>query len=333
MKISILDQSPVSTEMTQNDALQASVRLAQHGDKLGYARYWIAEHHDLFGLACPNPSVMLSMIGARTHTIRIGAGAVLLPYYKPFHIAETYNLLATLFPGRIDLGLGRAPGGSAEVSQALSDNYLAAVRKFSEQIDMLQAFLHDQFSNDHMYSKISPTPVPEVAPTVWLLGISEKSAELAVKKRLPYTFGHFMSDQSGPDIVQKYRAGMKKQESEYDAYVIIAVNVICARTMEEANDLALSYFLWKIRQDQLHSDVRIPSVEEAKQYAFSDEDFEKIEQMKRQMLIGDPESIRLGFADLDKQYKADEYMIVTIVHDETAKLQSYTLIKEVVDSI
>src|SRR5690625_3466725 len=166
MKISILDQSPVSTGMTQNDALQASVRLAQHGDKLGYARYWIAEHHDLFGLACPNPSVMLSMIGARTHTIRIGAGAVLLPYYKPFHIAETYNLLATLFPERIDLGLGRAPGGSAEVSQALSDNYLAAVRKFSEQIDMLQAFLHDQFSNDHMYSKISPTPVPEVAPTV-----------------------------------------------------------------------------------------------------------------------------------------------------------------------
>src|SRR5699024_1770498 len=150
-----------STGMTQNDALQASVRLAQQADKLGYARYWITEHHDLFGLACPNPSVMLSMIGARTHTIRIGAGAVLLPDYKPLHLPETDKFVSTLFPGLIDLGLGRAAGGSAEVSQALSDNYLAAVRKFSEQIDMLQAFLHDQFSNDHMYSKISPTPVPE----------------------------------------------------------------------------------------------------------------------------------------------------------------------------
>src|SRR5690625_5086011 len=289
MKLSVLDQAPISTGMSEQEALQAMIDLAKHAEKHGYERFWVAEHHDLFGLASPNPSVMISAIGAQTEQIRLGAGAVLLPYYKPFSVAETYNLLATLFPGRIDLGLGRAPGGSAEVSQALSDNYLAAVRKFSEQIDMLQAFLHDQFSNDHMYSKISPTPVPEVAPTVWLLGTSEKSAELAVKKRLPYTFGHFMSDQSGPNIVQKYRAGMKKQESEYDAYVIIAVNVICARTMEEANDLALRYFLWKIRQDQLISDVRIPSVEEAKQYAFSDEDYEQIEQMKGQMLIGEPE--------------------------------------------
>ena len=333
MKISILDQSPVSSGMTQTDALQASVRLAQLGDKLGYARYWITEHHDLFGLACPNPSVMMSLIGARTHSIRIGAGAVLLPYYKPFHIAETYNLLSTLFPERIDLGLGRAPGGSAEVSQALSDNYLAAVQKFPEQIDTLQAFLHDQYSDDHMYSKISPTPVPETAPVVWLLGTSEKSAELAMKKNLPYAFGHFMSDQSGPEIVQKYRSGMKEQGNAHDAHVIIAINVICARTMEEANDLALSYFLWKIRQDQLHSDGRIPSVEEAKQYIFSSEEFEKIEQMKRQILIGDPESVRSGFMELDQQYNADEYMIVTIVHDETAKLQSYTLIKEVIDSI
>ena len=159
MKVSILDQSPISVGMTEQEALHASIRLAQHGEKLGYERYWIAEHHDLFGLACPNPSVMLSAIGAQTQSIRIGAGAVLLPYYKPFHVAETYNLLATLFPGRVDLGLGRAPSGSAEVSLALSDNYLAEVQKFLEKIDELQAFLNDDFPENHMFHKISPTPV------------------------------------------------------------------------------------------------------------------------------------------------------------------------------
>src|SRR5690625_3247080 len=154
MKVSILDQSPVSVGMTEREALEASIRLAQHGEKLGYERYWIAEHHDLFGLACPNPSVMLGVIGAQTETIRIGAGAILLPYYKPFHVAETYNLLATLFPGRIDLGLGRAPGGSAEVSLALTDNYLAEVKRYSEKIDELQSFLHRTFPEDHMYQQI-----------------------------------------------------------------------------------------------------------------------------------------------------------------------------------
>src|SRR5690625_4995391 len=144
MKVSILDQSPISVGMTEQDALQASIRLAQHGERLGYERYWIAEHHDLFGLACPNPSVMLSAIGAQTRNIRIGAGAVLLPYYKPYYVAETYNLLATLYQGRIDLGLGRAPDGSAEVSLALSDNYLAEVQKHPEKIAELQAFLHNK---------------------------------------------------------------------------------------------------------------------------------------------------------------------------------------------
>src|SRR5690625_3680486 len=262
MKVSILDQSPISVGMTEQDALQASIRLAQHGEKLGYERYWIAEHHDLFGLACPNPSVMLSAIGAQTQTIRIGAGAVLLPYYKPFHVAETYNLLATLYPERVDIGLGRAPGGSAEVSLALSNNYLAEVKKYPDKIDELQAFLHNKFKEGHMYHHISPTPVPEVSPEVWMLGTSEKSAILATEKGLNYVFGHFMTEQDGPAIVHKYQQEMRKRHPDHSAYTMIAISVICAETTEEANDLAMGQFLWKIRQDTFGEDVRIPSVEE-----------------------------------------------------------------------
>src|SRR5690625_1147187 len=234
LKVSILDQSPVSVGMTEKDALQTSIRLAKYGEKLGYERYWIAEHHDLFGLTCPNPSVMLGVIGSQTETIRVGAGAVLLPYYKPFHVAETYNLLATLFPGRVDLGLGRAPGGSAEVSLALSDNYLQEVQKYPEKIDELQAFLHDHFPEDHMYHTISPTPVPEASPEVWMLGTSEKSAILAIEKKLNYAFGHFMTDKDGPAIVKKYRDGMKEQYPNHHPYTIIAINVVCAETTEKA---------------------------------------------------------------------------------------------------
>src|SRR5699024_11277183 len=131
------------------------------------------------GLACPNPDVMLGKIGAQTRKIRIGAGAVLLPHYKPYRVAETYNLLATLYPGRIDLGIGRAPGGSAEVTMALSDNFLEQVRDMPDSLEQLLQFLNDDFPEDNMFSKISPEPVPSVIPQPWILGTSDKSAKMA----------------------------------------------------------------------------------------------------------------------------------------------------------
>lgn len=325
MKLSILDQSPVSAGMTEKEALEKSIRLAKHGEKLGYERYWIAEHHDLFGLACPNPGVMLGVIGAQTSSIRIGAGAVLLPYYQPYHVAETYNLLATLYPGRIDLGLGRAPGGSAEVSLALADNYLEEVRKFPEKVTDLQAFLSGSFPSDNMLHKISPTPVPDESPRLWMLGTSARSAKLAAEKGLGYAFGHFMTDKDGPEIVREYRSDMHEQHPEKEPYVIVAVSVICAETTEEAHDLALSQWVWKLRQDSFEEDVRIPSVEEAKQYTFTDEERAKVASMKEKMIIGNPEEVRTSLKELDRLYEADEYMIVTIAHDEKDTLKSYEL--------
>src|SRR5690625_3169068 len=160
MKLSILDQVPITSGKDAYDALQAAIRLSQIGEKLGYKRYWFAEHHDLFGLACPNPDVMIGAIGQQTEKIRLGAGAVLLPYYRPYRVAETYNLLATLYPNRIDLGLGRAPGGSAEVSLALSENYLKGVKEFPKKISELLTFLYGSFPEEHTYHRLRATPVP-----------------------------------------------------------------------------------------------------------------------------------------------------------------------------
>lgn len=327
MKLSILDQAPISSGQTAQEALKDSITLAQHGERLGYHRYWIAEHHDLFGLACPNPDVMLGVIGSQTTTIKIGAGAVLLPYYKPFRVAETYNLLATLFPERIDLGIGRAPGGSAEVSMALSNNYLEQVRHYADDIDELIKFLHTDFPKAHMYGKITPTPVPTTPPHVWLLGTSDKSAVLAAEKGMNYAFGHFMTDSNGPNIVQTYRDQFKT-DNNASPYVIVAVHVICADTTAKAEELALSSLLWSIQQEKNIDHLNIPSIEEAKQYTYTKEDQEKMSDMKQKMIIGNPEKVKKEIEDIQSLYKADEMMIITITHNKEAARHSYRLIAE-----
>lgn len=325
MKLSILDQSPISSGKSPKDALDTSIKLARLGDKLGFERFWIAEHHDLFGLASPNPGVMIGAIGQVTERIKIGAGAVLLPYYKPFHVAETYNLLATLYPERIDLGLGRAPGGSAQVSMALSDNYLQQVGEFSNDIDELQNFLNKSFPNDSDFAKISPTPVPSIPPNLWLLGTSGKSAKLAVEKKMSYAFGHFMADANGPDIVKSYYENFKKEHSR-EGYSIVAVHVICAETSEKAYDIARSTQLWSILQNNPLAEQTIPSIEKAKNYLYTDEQLEKIQSMEEKMVIGNPQEVSRRLKKIRGLYSADELMIITITHNEQDKLHSYELL-------
>ncbi|GGJ90313.1 hypothetical protein GCM10007063_11150 [Lentibacillus kapialis] len=326
MELSILDQSPISTGKTSREALNASVDLARLGDELGYTRYWIAEHHDFAGLACPNPDVMLGIIGAQTEKIRIGAGAVLLPHYKPFRVAETYNLLATLYPGRVDLGLGRAPGGSAEASMALSGNFLENVRLMPEKLDELLRFLQYDFAEDDMYAKIRPTPIPEFSPQPWMLGTSEKSAIAAAEKALPYTFGYFMSDQDGPSIIQTYVDKFAELHPDKTPEKFAAVSVICAETTEAARDLAMSSHLWTIKRDKGEGDGKVPSVAEAKNYSYSDEEKERLRNMMDKQIIGNPQEVKQQLERLQALFDVDEWMIVTITHHYEARKKSYELI-------
>lgn len=321
MKLSVLDQSPVSDGNTAKEALAASIELAMLADDFGYTRYWVAEHHDMPGLACPAPDIMIGMIGSQTTNIRIGAGAVLLPHYKPFNVAERYNLLASLFPGRVDLGIGRAPGGSAEVTMALSDNFLESVRKMPALLDELLSFFNRNFPKDHMYAKITPSPVPPISADPWLLGTSEKSAILAADKGLSYAFGHFMSEKDGPSIVKKYKDRRIKNSN-----VLIALSVICADTTEEAEELALSGQLWKTLQAKGEGQHGVPSIEEAKAYAYTAEESAQISMMRKKMIIGNPTEVKQQMLALQADYQADEMMIVTITHSYEARKRSYELI-------
>ena len=325
MKLSILDQAPISAEQTARDALEQSVLLAQTAEKLGYTRYWIAEHHDIPGLACPAPEVMLPYIGARTGKIRIGSGAVLLPHYKPYKVAELYNLLATLFPGRIDIGIGRAPGGSAEVTNALSDNFLQNVWKLPESLKDLLHFINDNHPEDSEQAKIKAAPLPEVRPEPWLLGTSKKSARLAAEYGMAYAFGLFMSDQDPQDILQGYSNSFKPGSTK-SPQTILTVSAICAETTEKAEEIALSSLIWNIQQGRGEGLSGVPSIEAAKEYKLTAEDYQTVENMKRKMIIGDPMLVKERLLDLHKKYYADEIMILTITYSPEDRIRSYELI-------
>ena len=322
MKLSILDQSPISSNQTAKEALTESMKLAQAGEKLGYYRYWIAEHHDLPGLACSAPEVLLSYIGAHTNKIRIGSGAVLLPYYKPYKVAEVFNTLATLFPNRIDIGIGRAPGGSAESSNALSDNFLQQVWNMPNLVKELLQFL------DNQVPKVTASPLPEIAPVPWILGTSKKSALFAAENGLAYVFGKFMSDNDGASIIQKYRDSFIPRKQGDRPTVILTVSAICAETNERAEEIALSSLIWSLLKEKGERNHGVPSIEEAKEYVLDQTDKTTLDKMKQNMIIGNPHVVKQKLNELQTLYGVDEIMIVTITHSPQDRVMSYQLIAE-----
>lgn len=327
MRLSILDQAPISAGQTAREALEQSVLLAQTAESLGYTRFWMAEHHDIPGLACPAPEVMLPYIGAKTNKIRLGSGAVLLPHYKPYKVAELYNLLATLFPDRIDIGIGRAPGGSAEVTNALSDNFLQNVWKLPESLKDLLHFIRNNHPENSEHAKINAAPLPDVRPEPWLLGTSKKSALLAAEYGMGYAFGLFMSDKDPQDILQAYYESFKPGSTP-SPQTILCVSAICAETSEQAEEIALSSLIWSIQQGNGEGPSGIPSIKTAKEFKLSAETYETLENMKQKMLIGDPKQVKERLLELYKKYKPDEIMLLSITHAPEDRIKSYELIAE-----
>ncbi|MBU9720074.1 MULTISPECIES: LLM class flavin-dependent oxidoreductase [Bacillaceae] len=328
MKLSILDQAPISTNQTSKEGLLEAVALAQAGEAYGYTRYWIAEHHDLPGLACTSPEVLLSYIGAHTKSIRLGSGATLLPHYKPYKIAESFHTLATLFPGRMDIGLGRAPGGSAEATNALSDNFLQKVYDMPNLVEELLHFIHNDFPEGHTYHNLTANPFPNEAPVPWILGTSMKSALLAAKYGLPYAFGQFMSEKNGIDIVEKYIDAFQPGKVNTKPEVIVAVSVVCAETTEKAEEIALSWLIWGMQTEGGQGSQGVPSLEEVKSKSLTDKEKLSVKNRKANMIIGNPQEVATNLKKLQKEYNADEMMIITITHSPDDRLHSYKLLAD-----
>ena len=251
IRLSVLDQSPVPAGSTPGQALQNSIELARRVDALGYTRFWMSEHHAMDTLACTAPEMMLARIGAETQRIRIGSGGIMLPHYSAFKVAEVFRTLHALYPGRVDLGIGRAPGGGPVETLALKrDRAAKMVDDFPAQVDELLAYFNKGFPAEHPFGRLRVSPEMPGGPDVWMLGSSMWSSAAAADFGLPYSFAHFFSPVHTRVAIEAYQRGFlaaSREGARKKPEATVAVGVICAETVEEADYLAASVRLLQKR--------------------------------------------------------------------------------------
>jgi len=325
MKLSVLDQSPIRSGSTAYSALQETLALARRCDELGYHRYWLAEHHASDALAGCAPEVLLGRLGAETGRIRIGSGGVMLPHYSPYKVAENFKLLATLYPGRIDLGVGRAPGTDPFTAAALRYGSTVGPQHFPQMVADLQALINDSEPPTRGMEGARAFPLVDQPPELWMLGSSEDSAGFAAEAGLPYSFAYFINPSIRPDIFELYRQRFKPGPGLDQPHTSLCVFTICAETEEEAWRLSRSRDLWFVRLLQ-GAPGPVPTVEEATDYPYADSERRVIEASRHKRAVGTPTQVREKLTALDEEFGADELMILTITHDPAARARSYELL-------
>jgi luciferase family oxidoreductase group 1 len=327
MRVSVLDQSPIAEGQTGADALANTLELARLAEALGYHRYWVAEHHGGPMLAGAAPEVLIGPIASVTSRIRVGSGGVMLPHYSPLKVAEAFSILAGLFPGRIDLGIGRAAGTDPLTTFALQrDRRQAAPDDFPEQLAELLAYLSDELPAEHPFARLAGSlPGRPATPEPWLLGSSPQSAIWAAELGLPYAFADFINP-AGAELAASYRRLHAERHQDHAPRTAVAVWAICAPTDEEAQYLASSsrMSMRLLRQGQL---IPVPAPEKAIAYLRSlGEPAERGFTDGRRGVIGSPQTVASALPQLAEEYGAEELIIVTITHDHGARLRSYELI-------
>lgn len=330
LRLSVLDQSPISEGSNGAEALRNSVDLARLAERLGCHRYWVAEHHGTPMLACASPEALIGPIASVTSRIRVGSGGVMLPHYSPLKVAETFTMFSGLFPGRIDLALGRAPGTDALTTFALQrDRRQGAPDDFPEQLAELLGYLGNSLPPKHPFARLAQLPGDPERPDPWLLGSSPQSGVWAAEHGLPYAFADFINP-AGKEIAARYRAEFAPSIWRSRPELIVAVWVLCAETDEEAERLASSGVMsFKLlRRGQL---IPIPPIETALRF-IEDERAGRpagaVVLSDRRRILGSPARVRAGIEAAVAEYGADEAMIVTITYEHAARRRSYELIAE-----
>lgn len=325
--LSVLDQSPISEGSTGGDALRNSIDLAQLVESVGYRRYWVAEHHATPMLASPSPEALIGPIAALTKRIRVGSGGVMLPHYSPLKVAETFSMLAGLFPGRIDLGIGRAAGTDPLATFALQrDRRQAALDDFPEQLLELRGYLEGSLPDQHPFARVAKLPGEPEAPEIWLLGSSPQSAIWAGEQSLPYVFADFISSE-GAHIAALYRERFTPSNRLPVPKVIVATWALCADTQEEAERLATSSRMALSLLRTTGRTIPVPTVETATRFLEEPAGTLPIAR-RRRMTLGTKAVVRDGLEAIAREYGAEELMIVTITHSHEARKHSYKLIAE-----
>jgi len=325
LKLSVLDQSPIISGHTPAQAIHETIRLAKAVEQLGFYRYWCAEHHAIAALADPCPEILVTRLAAETSTLRVGTGGVLLPYYSPFKVAEQFRMLEALYPGRIDLGIGRAPGGDQRTALAMGQGQYQGAEQFPEQVQYLVAYLDDALPEDHPFARVKAMPTGGTSPQVWLLGSSDYSGALAAELGLRFAFAQFISADGCEMVMRDFRRRFTPSPREREPHSLLCVFVICAETADRAERLARSVDLRRLNMDYgVNSPV--PTLEEAESYPYTAADLRRIEHHRRRVVLGTPETVHAKLDALAKAAEAEELMIITITGDYDSRLRSYELL-------
>ncbi|WP_149184803.1 LLM class flavin-dependent oxidoreductase [Streptomyces sp. TRM49041] len=331
--LSVLDLVTVGGGSTATRSLSTSVELARLAERRGYHRHWVAEHHSMPGVASSSPAVILAHLAAHTTRIRLGSGGVMLPNHAPLVVAEQFGTLEAMAPGRIDLGLGRAPGTDGRTAAALrrTDSPAEGADEFPQQLAELVRFLDDDFPDGHPYARIHAVPGPVQGPVgrppVWLLGSSGFSARLAGALGLPFAFAHHFSARNTIPALDLYRASFRPSALLDAPYALIGVSALAADDAREARRQALTGALSMVRLRAGRPGL-IPTPEEAAAYPFGPVERDFVDGWLADVVHGTPDEVRAGLDDLWKRTGADELMITANVHGSEARLRSYELIAD-----
>lgn len=331
MRLSVLDQSPIRKDGSASDAVAETIALAKATEALGYHRYWLAEHHNTGSFAGSAPEVLIARVAAETKTIRVGSGGVMLSHYSPLKVAEQFRMLELLNPGRIDLGVGRAPGSDQRTAQALQAGPQGfGIDAFPSQVFLLKQFLDEAsggapLPDDHPYRGIHAMPRGNSRPEMWMLGSGIHSAVYAAQMGLPFSHAYFISPEGSMEAVQAYRERFKPSDWCGKPTISMGVAALAAENDEEAARLSASRNLWVVRL-LTGRPIAFPSPEEALAYPFSDQEHALLRTVEARSVVGTPDKVKAKLISLAERHGAEELVIVTITYDYASRLRSYELL-------
>ncbi|HWD48469.1 MAG TPA: LLM class flavin-dependent oxidoreductase [Rhizomicrobium sp.] len=336
MRLSVLDQSPVRKDGNAAQAVAETIALAKACEALGYHRYWLAEHHNTGSFAGSAPEVLIARVAAETSRIRVGSGGVMLSHYSPLKVAEQFRMLELLSPGRIDLGIGRAPGTDQRTAQALQAGPQPfGIDAFPSQVYLLRQFLDDasggaELPADHPYRGIRANPRGHTRPEMWMLGSGLHSAVYAGQMGLPFSHATFISPESATESIEAYRERFQPSDWCQAPRVSMGVAALAAETEEEARRLSACRNLWVVRLLSGRP-IAFPSPEEALATPLDDRELALLKTVEARSVVGTPDQVKARLTSLAERHGAEELVVVTITYDYASRLRSYELLAQAFD--
>lgn len=327
LRLSVLDQSTVVTGRSPDASIRESLQLAQHCEALGYSRYWCAEHHNSDSQAGTAPEILIAAIAATTKHIRVGSAGVMLPHYSPLKVAEQFRVLDAIAPGRIDLGLGRAPGSDGMTAYALNPRAESAADNFPADVRDLLAWASGQKPVEgHPFREIRAMPTGPTKPEVWILGSSDYGAQVAAYFGLPFCFAHFITDGRGADqALAAYRQGYRPSADHPAPHAALCVWALAAETQEEAAWHFRSREMWRLNRDR-GIYTALPSPEEAAAHAYTEGELARLERLRSRALYGTPDVVGAKLRALAAEHGVEDIAILTTLHSPEARRMSYALL-------